>query len=146
MTLAFALALACGDKPETETAAPAEAAPVSTLVPDDKLSQAFGDKLFELDIQHFKPVDAAGGAKLVYSSVTFQPDGTWLAQGEVSVSDESMACQEAGTWTMDPATAKDTAAMLWTISKTSCAGREAPQDLRLVVTIVDTSTVKVKLR
>jgi hypothetical protein len=146
MTLAFALALACGDKPETETAAAAEPAPKSTLVPDDKLSQAFGDKLFELDIKRFKPVDAAGGASLVYSSVTFQPDGSWLAKGEVSVADESMPCQEAGTWSMDAASTKDTADMSWNIEKTSCAGREAPQELRLEVTILDSGNVKVKFR
>ena len=147
MTLAIALALACGEKAETETAAPAEAAaPSSDLVPADKNSQAFADKLFDLDVKRFKPVDAAGGASLVYSSLTFKPDGSWQALGEVSVADESMPCQETGTWTMDPATSKDTAQMTWSMSKTSCAGREAPLDLRLEVTILDSGSIKVKFR
>ena len=146
MTLLFALTLACGEKEETSTAAVEEAAtPSSSVVPDDKNSQAFAKKLYDLDIKRFRPVEG-DGIKLEYDSFVFKPDGSWVATGAVSVADESMECKEVGSWTMDPAETKDTATMTWTMDNTNCAGRSVPHEQRVEVTILDTGQFKVKFR
>ncbi|HJN74985.1 MAG TPA: hypothetical protein QGF58_13735 [Myxococcota bacterium] len=146
MTLLFALTMACGEKEDTSTAAPEEAAtPASSAVPDDKASKAFAKRLFELDIKRFQPVEG-DGIKLEYDSFVFKPDGNWVATGTVSVMDESMDCKERGVWTMDAADSEETASMTWTLEDTSCPGREPHAEQRVEVTILDDGQFKVKFR
>lgn len=146
MILMFALTAACGEKEDTSTAAPAEAAePSSDVVPDDKNSKAFAKKLYEIDAKRFEPVEG-DGIKLEYSSFRFLPDGSWVAAGAVSVMDETMECKERGSWTMDASEDGNTAGMTWTLTETGCAGREAPTEQRVEVTILDGGQWKVRFR
>lgn len=133
----FVLLLGCGPKESTSTSAAAEAtesAPSSANVPSDKASQAFSEKLFSLELSDFRPIDS-DGAELKWSKATFSPDGTWSADGAVSIMDETMECKEGGEWTMDPAEDASTAGMTWALQETNCAGREVGQDLRVLLTI-----------
>ena len=105
-------------------------------VPSDGTSKKFAKKLLDTDINNFSP-DAEG---LRYNKMTFNADNTWIANAVVSVMDEEMECQESGAWTMDPAKSNTVANMDWSITKTDCPTRQAPMDLRVEVTLVDTSS------
>jgi len=143
--LLTAFALGCGNKGETTTAAPSENAPkASDSVPDDKASQEFGERLMDADLVRFKPVEG-DDVELVYSSFTFNPDGTWAASGAVEIMDETMECVEGGTWSMDPAESESTASMTWVIDKTNCAGRE-PTEQRVRLTLEKNGEYQVNFR
>ncbi len=126
LILLTAFALGCGNKGETTTAPTAAVSESSDSIPDDKVSQEFGERLMEANLSKFKPVEG-DDVELAYSSFTFSPDGTWTANGAVEIMDESMECVEQGTWTMDPAESESTATMTWVLSKTNCAGRESSE-------------------
>ena len=93
---------------------------------------------------NFKAVEGSD-VELVYSSVTFSPDGRWQANGAVEIADETMECTEVGTWTMDPADSETTASMTWVIEKTTCAGREAGEQ-RVSLSLLGNGSYKVDFR
>lgn len=136
--IAMLLLAACGSKETTTTAAPAEAAaeaPISSdVVPADKASQAFAERLFKTTLSDFRPIDSTG-ADFIYNSFSLKPDGNFDAKGVVIIADETMECAETGTWSMDPAESNDTASVSWTVDKTNCAGREAGAEHRILLTI-----------
>ena len=138
------LAIGCGDKADTATAAPDAAPAKSEFIPDDKLSQQFGERLMEANLVNFKAVEGSD-AELVYTSFTFAPDGRWQAQGAVEIADETMECTEAGTWTMDPAESETTASMTWVLAKTNCAGR-SPGEQRVRLSLLKDGSYKVDFR
>ena len=105
-------------------------------VPSDGTSKKFAKKLLSTDINNFSP-DAEG---LRYNKMTFNADNTWVADAVVSVMDEEMECHESGTWSMDAAKSNTVANMDWSITKTDCPTRQAPMNLRVEVTLVDTSS------
>jgi len=137
-TIVLLLLAACGSKETTTTAAPAEAAEntpaASDVVPDDKASQAFAERLFATTLTNFRPIDSSG-ADFRYNSFQLKPDGSWNADGVVEIADESMECVESGTWSMDPAETNDTASVGWVVDKTNCAGRESGTEHRIRLTI-----------
>ncbi|MCB9793302.1 MAG: hypothetical protein H6741_11305 [Alphaproteobacteria bacterium] len=138
-TLALVLLAACGSKETSNTAAPAEAASdapavSSDVVPADKASQAFAEKLFALTITDFRPIDSSG-ADFIYKTFQLKPDGQWNASGVVEIAGETMECRETGPWTMDPAESNETANVTWTIDETNCAGRESGTEHRIQLTI-----------
>ncbi|MED5370367.1 MAG: hypothetical protein VX899_05080 [Myxococcota bacterium] len=123
--LIASLFTACGEKEATETAAPAEAATTeSSVVPADKNSQAFAESLFAEDFEGMKPVEG-DGVVLTYKRLSFNPDGSWKAEGVVEVMDEGMECVESGSWSMEPADSKSVGTVSWDLEKTNCAGRES---------------------
>ena len=75
---------------------------------------------------------------LTYTSITFNADNTFRADGLVSVMDEEMDCIETGTWNMDAASSETTANMDWTITATDCPSRQAPIQLRLQLVLTGT--------
>lgn len=103
-------------------------------VPADKTSQAFADQLLKTTGKGFSP-NAMG---LTYTSITFNADNTFRADGLVSVMDEEMDCIETGTWNMDAASSETTANMDWTITSTDCPSRQAPIQLRLQLVLTGT--------
>jgi len=105
-------------------------------VPSDATSQKFATKLIKTNVNNFSP-DAQG---LQYNTLTFNADNTWKAEAVVAVMDEEMECQESGTWTMDSAKSGTVSNMNWTISSTDCPTRQAPQELRVEVTLVDSNS------
>ena len=103
-----------------------QAAPeVKPDVPDDRNSEAFADALVGLSIDRFSPTDSASGAKFLYTSLNFNADNTWRAEGYVEMMDEKMECTEVGTWSMDPAESSSKAAINLTITTTDCVSRES---------------------
>lgn len=138
------LLVGCGDKSAPVEAAP-EAGPAGPEIPGDSLSHRFADRLLALQITNWSP-DDSGDVEFKYNRLTFNPDNTWVATGYVAVIDERVDCKEVGTWSMDPAESETTAAMTWTIEKTTCPGREAGRELRLSMSILDNSQFKVKMR
>ena len=141
----LALAVGCGDKSDSSTGAAEETTKTnSEFVPDDKASQEFGKRLMKADLASFKPVEG-DDVKLVYSSFTFDPDGSWQANGAVEIMDETMECLEAGTWTMDAADSESTASMTWNRVKTNCAGRD-PGEQRVKLTLKKDGSYEVELR
>lgn len=146
IAMALATLVACGEKEESSTSAVEEATEsASTVVPADKVSQAYGKRLFSAEITRFKPVDG-GGADFVYDDLTFKPDGSWSANGKVTIADESMECKEMGTWTMDPAESESQATLSWTVDKTNCAGREDGTTLRAMLILDKDGSYTVKMR
>lgn len=136
--LPILLLAACGAK-KSEVATGASDAPVresieGAKIPDDAASKSFAEKLIKFDATKFKPTDGAGPA-FVYKSVDFKADNTWWAMAEMSSDGETIECKEQGTWEMDPAADEHTAAMTWTLSRTTCAGRPEASILRLKVNI-----------
>ncbi len=141
--LALLLAAACGGKD-----APIEAAadtPSGPEIPDDATSSRFASRLMGLTISNWAP-DDSGDVEFRYTDLQFRADNSWHAQGYVAVLDERVDCKELGTWSMDPAESESTAAMTWTLDKTTCPGREAGRELRLEMTILKDGSFKVRMR
>ena len=121
-------------KNETETAASKpveERITWGDQVPDTEKSRVFAEKLVKTEIDSLRVTDS--GAVLTYHYLKFDADGSWVANGAVEVADEKMECQEAGTWSMDPAGTPTTARLDYIIARTDCAGREAGGSQRLSV-------------
>lgn len=143
MTPALLLALpllACGGQkaaPEPAAAAAAATAPSGPTgdFPDDAASRAFLAALTMMDIRDFSAVDSTEGAKVVFSSLRFQGDNTWSAQGYVDAGEERMECTERGTWTMEPAASPKEATVSWVIQQTDCVGRESGATTRALFTL-----------
>lgn len=112
-----------------ETSAPSPE--IQAEIPNDGDSKKFAKSLIALTIKNFRPISDA----LVYETLTFNPDNTWTTEASVEIMDEKMECVESGTWAMDPAESAKVASMTWTVNSTDCPAREAPQDIRLKVTI-----------
>ncbi|MDP2305068.1 MAG: hypothetical protein Q8P18_03490 [Pseudomonadota bacterium] len=132
------LLAACGAKKTEPTAsgsdAPAQESIEGAKFPDDASSKSFAEKLIKFDAKDFKPTDGAGPV-FIYRSIDFKPNNTWLAMAEMSADGETIECKEEGTWEMDPAADEHTAAMTWTLGRTTCAGRPESSILRLKVNI-----------
>ncbi len=140
LILVPALALACGGKDKSSTAAPEAAAaadPTASLdIPGDADSKKFANALLDLEITNFKPSDGAG-ALFKYDTMDFAGDNTWSGAGFVEMGGERMECTESGKWSMDPAVSASEADMTWTLDATDCAGREAGADTRVNITLND---------
>ncbi len=120
-----------GDDAPASADTPAAAAPST---PDDKNSQKFGAALVAVNIENWSPSDG-GGAKFSYTTMSFNADNSWNANGYVEIADERMECTEAGGWTMEPADSATVATVNWTVDKTDCPGRDAGKENRAVITI-----------
>ena len=132
-TLAFTLVtslLACGEKSGTTSAPAAAAATKFTMdLPDDAASRSFAETLVGGVTSQFTPTDA-DGAVFEYTKLQFRPDGSWSAQGYVEAMDERMECAESGTWSMTAAESKTVATVSWSVSDTSCVGRDNGTETR----------------
>ena len=134
---------ACGkkDAPASAGDAVADAAPAQKAdVPDDSKSQAFSERLLKLNVNEFAPSDG-GGAKFLYTSLSFKADNTWHAEGYVEADDERMDCKEDGTWTMEPAETETTAVVVWVVKKTTCISRETGDQTRALLTLSTTGEI-----
>ncbi|MCB9777369.1 MAG: hypothetical protein H6742_02255 [Alphaproteobacteria bacterium] len=139
LLLAIGLLVPTADAGKKKKSDSAEAsAPVETQTgltgdfPSDAASQAFAEKLVALQISDFRAVDGAG-ANVVFSSMSFAGDNTWGAVGYTDFGDERMDCKESGKWSMEPASSKTEATVVWTVEKTDCVGREAGVETRMAV-------------
>ena len=103
-------------------------------IPGDADSNAFAKRLVGATFTNFQPTDGAG-AKFVYETFGFAGDNSWSANGYVEIMDERMECTETGSWTMEAATAGDTATVTWVVATTDCAGREAGAETRAQLTV-----------
>ncbi len=78
------------------------------------------------------------GATLVYDELTFDESGTWSARSTIRFGGESepFDCTESGTWSLDgdQALSKTLGNIDFEMTKTDCAGREAPKSFRAQVT------------
>ncbi len=113
--------------------------------PDDANSKKFGEQLVTANIANFKPSDG-GGAKLEYTTLSFNPDNTWTAQAYIEIQDERMDCTESGLWSMEAAESANTAMVTWSLDKTDCPGREAGGELRAVITLGKGGIQDIKFR
>ena len=102
-------------------------------VPDDDQSRAFSERLLENPYRGYRPHN-----QLRYTEMVFQADNTWTAQGEQRLQGSAtLPCTESGTWSMETATAEDTAVVEWTVATTDCLGRTAGAIARGLITIDD---------
>ncbi len=139
MVLPLALVLAaCGPK---EASVQAAAEVVGPQVPDDASSRKFAEKLLALQILNWSPSDG-GAVQFMYNTLTFKRDNTWQADANVSILDEEMACQEGGTWAMDPAQSDNTAFVDVAVEKSTCPGREPPTTIRIEANILGDGSYK----
>lgn len=127
------LAIGCGKKDSTSTAAPAQAAAEKPDTPADAKSEKFGETLVGLSITDFRPLNAGSG-KFVYNTLGFEADNTWRGEGYIEIAGETLECIESGTWSMEPAESATVAVMTWSVAETDCINQE-PGDRRYRVTI-----------
>lgn len=137
--LASLVLTACAKNSGASTAAASDAPKDETAdgatYPDDANSKSFVEKLVKHNVTRFKPTDAGAGASFVYTSVDFRADNTWWAEAQMTADGETIDCKEQGTWEMDAASDEHTAAMTWTLNRSTCAGRPSADTLRLKVNI-----------
>lgn len=147
LLLALATVVACGGKEKKPETAPAGEAALEMPkdVPDDDASKAFARKLMKHKARDFRPTEASG-AQLVYKTMTFNPDHTWVATALMTADGETFDCNERGTWKMDAADDRDTAHMDWKLEKSTCAGRPQEGNMRVHVRISDEGDYKVVMR
>ena len=144
--LALLTLAACGGKQAEPEAAATPAAAINANIPQDAKSQSFAKALVGLNITNFKPSDAMGGAVLTYNSLSFRPDGSWHAAGAVAIGEDSMECNEQGSWSMEPAEQASTATMTWSLESTDCAGRKSGTEQRVQMSILNNGQYKVLFR
>jgi hypothetical protein len=137
---------ACGGKQAEPEAAAAPVSALSADIPTDNKSQNFANRLLDLEIRNFRPTDAGSGASLSYTSMSFSGDGTWRADGLVSIGEDSIDCVEGGDWTMEPAQTRTSASMVWNLGQTDCAGRRAGGEIRVQLTILENGRYQVRFR
>jgi len=135
------LCTACGGKKAPVAAG--EGAPTSGALTIDVPADAkgFASKLMKTTVSGFNPT---GSSEFTYTNMTFADDGTWTAQGDLSLGGESIACVEDGTWMIDTMSG-DNAVMNWTVTKTTCPSRDSGTEQRVNVAI-DGSDVKISFR
>ena len=136
--LLLGLVVAPGCKKKETTTAPAANTSAEVLgkvqIPAGDDSKAFAGKILTHEVTNFTPGDGYG-MKFKYSSLKFYNDNTWLAEATLGEGDDSVACKEHGTWTMDTATTEHTADMSWKLEHTTCPGRESLNMIRVTVNI-----------
>ncbi len=127
------LLLGCGKKSTSPaSAADGGSSPTFTAeMPDTEAARAYAAALVETAVTDFQPTGGGGGVTFEWDRLTFAPDGTWAADAHVEASFEEMPCRETGTWRMDSAASATVATLVWTVSETSCAAREAGEELRV---------------
>lgn len=106
----------------------------NVAIPDDKLSRAFAEKLLTHPVTNFTPADNTG-LKFAYKTLTFKNDNSWVADAYIGDGQESVGCEERGSWKMDAAEDEHNAIMQWTLNKSTCPGRPQENILRVKVTI-----------
>lgn len=127
------LLTACGEKsPSAVTPAAAGAPKISMTVPDG--AKPFVAQLIETSTSNFSPTDS-DGAVFEYTRLQFAGDGTWSADGYVEAMDEKMECSESGTWSVEEARSSTVATISWTLTNTSCVGRDKGSETRAEVTV-----------
>jgi hypothetical protein len=114
-------------------------------IPGDADSKAFAKRLVASTFTNFLPTDG-DGAKFVYENFGFAGDNHWSASGYVEIMDERMECAEAGTWTMEEASAGDTATVTWIVVSTDCAGREVGAETRAQLTLDKDGELEARFR
>jgi len=119
------LAGGCGSKkeakPATEGVETHESAP-ATLT-------KFQQKLVETTITEWEPTSNSG-AQFLYSSLSFQANGTWSADGVVKADFEEFPCSEKGLWTVTSEDNGSAGTVEWTLKETDCITREVGASLR----------------
>jgi len=72
------------------------------------------------------------GAAVVYEKLRFFDDGNFEAATTIRLGDEPFECTERGTWSLEgnAAESKSSAAIVFEMTETNCAGREAPFSFR----------------
>lgn len=128
--------------PEPQAEAQAEAAAPSHY-PGTADARAFVDALTALEVTGLNPT---GASEFTYQTMSFDADGTWSAEAQIDVGGETAPCRESGTWVLDEVTDADTATMVWTLTETNCATRNAGDETRLQMDIASDGTYEVSFR
>lgn len=137
-----------GKKPKKDVPVPSAEAPANPVAwgtfPDDAATRGFVQKLASSQIRDFAANDGEG-AKLIFTSLRFQADNTWSAEGYIEAGGEQVSCAETGTWTSEPATSPVEATITWTIGTTDCISRSKGDKTRALVKITK-DDVEISLR
>ena len=134
--LLASLLTGCGEKsPASVTAAAASGPKISMAIPDG--SKGFVTTLIGSSTSSFAPTDS-DGASFKYTHLQFRGDGTWAADGFVEAMDEKMECSETGTWSVEEVSSKTVGTIAWTVSETSCVGRDKGSSTRAQLTVGST--------
>ncbi len=130
------LMLALTGCPKTEeAAAPVSRTPqIGAHLPQDATSKTYIGQLVDTEFKNFRPVEG-GGAILNYDTMGFRPDGSWSADGGVSIMEDKMECTESGSWAMDAASSETVAVVTWTVANTDCASRKPGSETRAQITL-----------
>ncbi len=121
----------CGNKkaPAAAGDSAATGSGVTIDIPSD--AKGFVTKLLKVTVSRFNPT---GSAEFTYEAMNFSGDGTWTAQGKLSLGGETIDCIEDGSWSID-AMDGDNAVMEWVVTKTNCPSRDSGTEQRVNVAI-----------
>lgn len=122
----------CGEKTPAATAPVAVGPKLSMDIPDG--AKPFAMALIGSVTTNFSPSDSDGAA-FEYTKFQFRGDGTWAAEGYVEAMDERMECAESGSWVLAEASSSSVGTIAWTVTETSCVGRENGTETRAQVTL-----------
>ncbi len=128
---------------EEEVAEPAPKK-VATKLPGDANSKAFGEALMGATIAEFAPPDT--GVEFFYETFDFAAGNTWTAKAYLDVAGDRFDCAESGTWSIDKAESKTVGPVNWTVTETSCPGRESGVETRAQMTILEDGDVSYEFR
>lgn len=153
MTLALAalLVAGCGKKGTTPDAA-ADAAKntvaseVTAKMPEGKDAAAYAKRLVATTVNNWEPMANSGGVKFQYDELTFAPTGTWNANATLEADFEEIPCSESGSWEIQEVENDTTATMLWTVTKTNCAMRNAGTEIRVQMLLPGTNKWTINFR
>lgn len=113
-------ACAKGGDPAASGSSSNRAPQIGAHLPQDADSLEFIGGLVDLEIRNFRP-GASTGAVLEYAQFGFRPDGSWSADGSISIGEDVMECTESGSWNMEPATSPTMAMVTWTLDNGNCS-------------------------
>ena len=137
---------ACGKKEKpAEPAAENTTQEITAEMPDTADAKSFAKLLIETEVKDFEPTSGSG-AEFEYTSLTFSPNGRWVAEGVVRAQFEEIECREDGTWAIEETESSDTAIMLWKVAKTSCVMREAGAEQRVKMSVFKSGQYKIAFR
>ena len=120
---------------KAEEVAQPETVETKVEAPTDAKSKKFLKTLLSTEFENIAPE----GDGFLYKKIRFKNDNSWSADAVIIVMEEEMDCIESGTWTMDPATANNNAALTWKITSTDCPSREVGGSVRINATLNGTS-------
>ncbi len=105
-----------------------------TSVEQRSTSDEFADKLVETEFVKYA-LGIGGGGRLVYETLEFKPNGTWVGDAELLLAEDPFKCTESGTWQLEEDGSGDgnVGRVYLVMNQTDCPGREADDKWKIEI-------------